>query len=124
MELSEKQQIYIRIMEEILPYIRNLQSHSFWRRLLYGAYFAELEIVHNAGRCIARPEFTKADVYWLNSQARLYINQGRKDFPFYGTVCGLLNQLVRLVPPELRTELTWEEAEVKSAPIKGWATND
>ena len=115
MQLSPKQQIYVRIMEEILPYLRNLQTHSLWRRISYGAYFAELELVHNVGRCVANSELTKADVYWLNAQAQLYVNRGRKDLPFYGTVCALLDQLGDLVPTELKLDMTWKGSGIASA---------
>ncbi len=102
---SPKQKIYIRIMEEILPYMRNIQTHSRWRRLCYGCFFAELELVHNLGRCVASAEFTMSDVYWLNSQARVYLKQGRKDLPFYDTICSLLEDLRLLVPAEMKVHL-------------------
>ena len=116
MQLSPKQRIYVRILEEILPYIRNLQTHSFWRRIRYGSFFAELELVHNVGSCVANAEFTKADVYWLNSQAQLYVRQGRRDLPFYESICDELDQLGCLVPAELRAELTWNGSGICGVP--------
>lgn len=106
MEPSKKQAIYVRIMEEVLPYLRNLQTHSFWRRLRYGNFYAELELVHNLGRCVSNPDFTQADAFWVATQGRLYVQQGRRDLPFYETVCGLIRELDQMVPFEMRKNLS------------------
>ena len=107
MNQSEKQKLYLDILEKVLPYLRNLQTHGFWRRLEYGNFYAELELVHNLPRLLICPEFQAYDVYWLNTQARIFITKGRRDLAFHEAVCKDIKQLFALVPDELRDKLTW-----------------
>lgn len=102
MSLSKKQEIYLQIMDQILPYMRNVQRHSSYRRLRAGSFFAELELVHNLSRCLACAEFTETDGFWLGSQGRQYIQTGRRELPFYDRVRELIRELDALLPTEIR----------------------
>jgi len=107
--MSRKQKIYIEILERILPFMRNIQTHSAWRRFKYGPFYPETELVHNLHRILVCPEFTEYDVHWLNSQARIFFKDG--DNPvhgFYGSITELIGELFTLVPESLRGKLTWD----------------
>jgi hypothetical protein len=106
--LSRKQQIYYDILEMLLPAMRNVQSHSAWRRFTYGSFFPEMELVHNVHRLLVTPEFTEYDIYWLNSQARVFTEHG--DNPAHGLhepVTSCISELFTLVPEPLRSKLSW-----------------
>jgi hypothetical protein len=107
MNLSEKQRLYLDILEMILPYLRGVQTHSFFRRLTYGRFYAESELVHNLPRLLLHPDVQERDVYWLNAQARIFVTEGRGDFPFRDAICSNLKKLFAMVPSELRSQLTW-----------------
>lgn len=92
----------------VLPYLRSIQTHGFWRRLRYGNFYAEAELVHNLPRLLVCSEFQEYDVHWLNSQARIFITKGRRDFPFREAICDDLKKLFALVPGELRGKLNWQ----------------
>jgi hypothetical protein len=108
MNISEKQKLYLDILEMVLPYLRNVETHGFWRRIRYGRFYAETELVHNLPRILVSPEVEIYDVHWLNTQARMYVSKGRRDFPFYIAICERLKKLFAMVPVELRGELLWK----------------
>ena len=106
--MSRKQKIYYEILERILPFMRNIQTHSTWRRFRYGPFYAELELVHNLHRVLVFPEFTEYDVHWLNYQARIFVEHG--DNPvhgFYQSITASIAELFTLVPEALKSELKW-----------------
>lgn len=113
MYLSKKQELYLEILERILPSVRNLETHPYlyraiWYPIRFGSFFPELELVHNLHRCLIYPEFQKRDIWWLNCQARNYVQEGRKrNRPHYSMICSLIEELLLIVPEELRSELTW-----------------
>jgi hypothetical protein len=108
MEPSKKQLLYLEITERILPFLRNIQTHSLWRRMLYGNFFAELELVHNLPRCLVYPEFREADIWWLNCQAKIYIREcANRKCPSYEAICGVIAEIFLLVPQELKEKLNW-----------------
>lgn len=63
MNLTRKQELYLDIMEMLLPAGRNVQTHSTWQRLKNGSLYLETELVHNLPRRLLTPEFTEQDVH-------------------------------------------------------------
>jgi len=107
--MSRKQKIYIEILERILPFMRNIQTHSAWRRFRYGSLYAEMELVHNLPRILVYPEFTEQDVHWLNSQARIFYKDGNNPVHgFYDSITELISELFSLVPEPLKEKLFWQ----------------
>jgi len=107
--MSRKQKIYIGILERILPFMRNIQRHSAWHRFRYGSLYPEMELVHNLPRLLVEPEFTKHDVYWLNSQARIfYVDGNNPVHGFYDSITELILELFTLVPEPLKRKLSWQ----------------
>jgi hypothetical protein len=107
--MSKKQQIYIDILERLLPFMRNIQTHSAWNRFRYGSFYPEMELVHNLHRNLIRPEFTESDVHWLNSQARIFYKSGdNQRHGFYKPICAEIAELFSLVPDNLKPKLKWQ----------------
>ena len=107
--LTRKQKIYYEILERMLPFMRNIQTHSAWRRLRYGAFYPEMELVHNMHRLLVLPDFTEHDIHWLNSQARIFVKHGNNPVHgFYEPITAFIAELFTLVPAELRQKLTWD----------------
>ena len=91
-----------------LPLLRNIQSQSWWRRLTAPSFFYDAELIHNLPECLVHPEFTKQDVWWMNTQARMYVVNGdSKKCAFYDEFIPLIRELFTLVPDGLRGGLTW-----------------
>jgi hypothetical protein len=112
MSLSRKQELYLDIMEKLLPWVRNVQTHSGWQRFKRGSLYLEAELVHNLPRRLLTAEFTEQDVHWLNSQGRMYVLRGRADKnEFYEAVVADIAELFKLVPENLRTQLIWKGPE-------------
>jgi len=108
--ISEKQKVYLDILEFVLPMLRNYHTHGIWSRLRYKTFYfyAEIELVHNLPRLLVIPEFEEYDIHWLNTQARIFVLRGRKDFPFYQRVCDDIRTLFTLVPDGLQQKLIWD----------------
>jgi hypothetical protein len=106
--LNRKQKLYFDILERILPFMRNIQTHTRWARFRYGSFYPEMELVHNMHRLLVMPEFTEYDVHWLNSQARIFVERGENPVHgFYEPVRACIKQLFALVPDPLRSQLRW-----------------
>src|SRR5579862_6587961 len=107
--MSRKQKIYLEILECILPFMRNLQTHSAWHRFRYGPFYPEMELVHNLHRILIYPEFREHDIHWLNSQARIFFKDGNNPVhAFYEHIITLIAELFTLVPESLKVKLTWD----------------
>lgn len=106
--MTRKQEIYHRIMGLVLPYLRSLQTHSWWNRVRYGSFYSELELVHNLADCLVVPDFADADAYWLRAQGLAYVKNGRRDMPFYRPVCTLLAEVATIMPEELKRKVKLE----------------
>ena len=110
--MTRKQQLYIEILEMMLPFMRNIQTHSAWRRFRYGSFYPEMELVHNLHRILVLPEFTEYDVHWLNSQARIFCKHGNNPIhSFYDSVVACIAELFSLVPESLKDKLVWPGPE-------------
>lgn len=104
--MSEKQEIYLEICGILMPFMRNVKTHSWWRRLSYGAFYHELELLHNIHRLLVNPDFEEQDLHWLNSQALLFVrSKVNKTHRAHDVVVRLIFDLISLVPKELRERL-------------------
>jgi hypothetical protein len=107
MDISEKQKLYLNILERVLPYARNLEPHEPKQRVTHGTFYPELELVHNLPRLLVCPDFQEFDVHWLNTQAKIFFDQGRKDYPFRDAILDDLRTLFRILPDALKLKLRW-----------------
>lgn len=111
--LSEKQLIYIEILELLLPYARNVQTWSWLDKALKGDLYPELELMHNIPFLLKKADFCIEDAYWLETQGCNYLlacnmsnrvsNERIKD--------SIVN-LLKLLPESFRSKITRD-------PIKG-----
>lgn len=109
MKLNGKIEIYLEIMRVILPYVRNENSKSGWKRLLMRDVYPELELVHNIPPLMRGGEVSETDVYWINVQAKNYADScERTPRAFCDIVLCCIEDLVVLVPTELRCQLSWK----------------
>jgi len=107
--MSPKQEIYREFLRTTLPYIRNMQSLSFWRRWLRRrdrAVYEEAELIHNLWPSLFEPEFTDHDIWFLNSQAENYFREAHFS-PLYPQHVALIRELFALVPEDFRSRLRW-----------------
>jgi hypothetical protein len=114
--MTRKQKLYLEILERILPFMRNIQTHSAWQRFRYGSFYPELELVHNLPQLLLIPHFSEHDMRWLNAQARTFVRDG--DNPahaFYEPITACIAELFTLVPEPLKEKLQWQGPKLKQA---------
>lgn len=88
-----------------IPYIRNVQSHK--GRTDRSCYY-EAELVHNLTYTILTPDFEDHDIYFLNNQARYYIENCSNEISLnYNEHKRLITALIKAVPCDLKDKLIW-----------------
>ena len=116
-EDSRRLSIYREILELLLPYARNVESMNRLKRFMANVdLYVELELVHNLPPLLAHSEFLRWDVYWLNTQARNYAQACQREARAYSDrILLLISELHRMVPADLRAELTWNGPPIAAA---------
>lgn len=88
--------------------MRNIQRCSAWRRATFGSFYLEMELVHNLPPCLVNAEFSQEDVFWLNTQARMFVEGGgNRIHGFYDDITSCISEVIALVPESLKSNLTW-----------------
>jgi hypothetical protein len=104
-EPSPKQRVYQELLAFTLPMLRNRETLPWWRRMR--SWYGEAELVHNLYDKIVDPDFSPNDIYFLNCQARNYMESG-KSSPLYSNHVRRIRKLFVLVPDDLRDMLDWK----------------
>lgn len=103
-----------------IPHIRNVQSQSWWRKALNRSCEFEAELVHNLHVSILEEDFVNHDIWFLNAQARFYVEHCNPQVSLnYERHQQLIAELFTLVPPTFRSKLQWsgpQVAHVTNAP--------
>lgn len=73
--------------------------------------YPELELVHNVGPLLRVPQFTVKDIYWLNVQARNYVEQCKVRGHAGEFILVGIADLIALLPSRLRRQLEWPGPE-------------
>jgi hypothetical protein len=106
---SRKQEIYRDMLRCGIPWLRSVNCLRPWHRRHRRALYEQAELIHNLYVSILEPEFIDHDVWFLNHQARLYLQNAD---PRYEYVVkpnrDAIRELFRLVPDELRHKLEWD----------------
>ncbi|WP_337021032.1 zinc ABC transporter substrate-binding protein [Pantoea anthophila] len=103
-----KSEIYVKMLGLALPYIRNLQLIEKKGKILSLSCYLEVELVHNLAVTILDKNFTEHDVWFLNSQAKCYVEKCNEDIsPNYNQHLVYIKDLFNLVPDALKSKLTW-----------------
>jgi hypothetical protein len=107
--MNKKQSLYLEIIKLLLPPSRNAQTWSAWKRLIYGNFYIELELIHNIPPLMETREFTQYDIFWLNTQAKNYIYHCSKEQRTHsGSVIGLIKELVNICPDNFAEDICFE----------------
>src|SRR5699024_2717711 len=102
----KKNEIYIEMLKWALPYIRNVQSQNVFRKANDKSCYYEAELVHNLAPTILESNFSDHDIWFLNYQAKYYIENCSEDIsPNYNGHIERIKKLFELVPPELKEKL-------------------
>jgi hypothetical protein len=79
-----------------------------WHRKSRRALYVEAEFIHNLYVSILEPEFVRHDVWFLNHQARWYLENADPTFnPYFYANRDSIRELFQLVPETMRAELEW-----------------
>ena len=120
--MSRKQEIYREILTWALPNSRNTLSRFHrvrWLRVLSrkdqtylkGAYEVA-QFVHNLYVSILEEEFIFHDIWFLNVQARAFIERNSdKTCSLYSLFAYYIQELFKIVPQDLRHKLEWSGPE-------------
>lgn len=100
-----KHLLYAELLEPILPLLRNRETWPFWKRIR--PLHAETELIHNVYVTLGDPDFSAWDVWFLNHNARYYVEHGQ-DSLLYQRQVEAIRRLFAAIPKELRSELTWD----------------
>lgn len=116
--MTRKQEIYCDILSWALPHSRNTLSCFYkirrWRVLsrkdqasLRGAYEVA-QFVHNLYVSILEEEFVSHDIWFLNVQARAFIERNSDgNCSCYSLFAYYIQELFKIVPESWRHELEW-----------------
>lgn len=105
---SRKQELYAELLGRTLPSLRNLSTQSWWHRARNRAFFFESELVHNLFVSILDPEFGSHDLWFLNRQARAYVDScSEKVSSLYKANLETISELFKIVPESQRNALDW-----------------
>lgn len=103
--MSRKQEIYRELLGLSLPLIRNYQTLNFWAKAFNKTCYYESELVHNLYVSILDEGFTDHDIYFLNQQAKWYLDNCSSNVsPNYEKIKDLIEELENLVPESLRNK--------------------
>lgn len=91
-----------------VPHIRNVQTNSMLTKAFDKSCYEEAELVHNLHVSILEPEFIDHDIWFLNHQARSYMNRAEASkSPCFNAQRELIKELFSLVPDSMQSSLEW-----------------
>ncbi|WP_343464429.1 zinc ABC transporter substrate-binding protein [Pantoea sp.] len=103
-----KNEVYVKMLGLALPYIRNLQRLEKKEKKLNLSCYLEAELVHNLTVTILDEKFTEHDIWFLNNQAKYYLEKCSEDIsPNYNQHLKYIKELFSIVPDDLKPKLTW-----------------
>lgn len=103
-----KSEIYIKMYDLVLPYVRSIQSQNAWVKSRDLSCYFETELIHNLSKSILDIAMTEHDVWFLNHQAKYYFEECNEDIsPNYNQHCIYIKKLFSMVPDDLKSKLTW-----------------
>ncbi|MBI6164790.1 zinc ABC transporter substrate-binding protein [Serratia liquefaciens] len=110
MEMIEmtKLEIYTKMFDLVLPYVRSIQSQNCWVKARDMSCYFETELIHNLPKSILEKDMVEHDVWFLNNQARYYFEKCNEDIsPNYNQHLIYIKKLIDIVPEDLKSKLTW-----------------
>lgn len=106
--MTPKQELFSELFQNALVRIRASAQRACWRRAGSRLTEFESELIHNAMISLAEPAFVDADIWFLNHQARWYVeNCNARLSRIYAMQVDIVRRLFAQVPQEIRHQLTW-----------------
>lgn len=104
----KKIEIYSNMLWRTLSYIRNVQTRHYFRKAFDKSCYYEAELLHNVVMFIANKEMTSNDIYFLNNQARFYLEKtNNEECANYYSHQDDIKKLFSIVPEHLKNKLEW-----------------
>ncbi|OKP00296.1 hypothetical protein [Xenorhabdus eapokensis] len=101
--------IYSNMLNKSLSYIRNVQTHSCFRKAFDKSCYMEAELLHNIVISLTDEEMTLHDIFFLNNHARFYLeNTNDKECANYYSHQDDIKKLFSIVPEYLKNQLEWQ----------------
>ncbi|MFT8211867.1 MAG: hypothetical protein ACMZI0_17210 [Symbiopectobacterium sp.] len=113
-----KNDIYLEMLRLSLPHIRNVSTWGILSKLKDKSVSYEAQLVHNIYTVLSSPEFTTADIWFLNHLARSYCTQcDANKSMLYNEQVENISRLFEIVPDELTHLLEWKgpSEEIRSS---------
>lgn len=108
----KKIEIYSEMLWWSLSHIRNVQTHSFIRKGRNKSCGFEAELLHNVVGTLPTEEMTDNDIYFLNVQAKYYLdNASERICDNYNVHKENIKRLFEIVPEHLKDQLKWDGPE-------------
>lgn len=108
----KKLEIYSEMLWWSLSHIRNVQTHSFISKGKNKSCGFEAELLHGVVVTLPEEEITDNDIYFLNVQARYYLdNANERICCNYNVHKKNIKRLFEIVPDDLKGKLKWKGPE-------------
>ncbi|MBD2801658.1 hypothetical protein ID854_14695 [Xenorhabdus sp. M] len=92
--------------------IRNIQTQTFIGKAFNKSCYHEAELLYNVVMSITKEEMTSNDIYFLNNQARFYLeNADKRKCTNYFSHKDDIKKLFSIVPDHLKETLEWNGPE-------------
>ncbi|MBG2802985.1 hypothetical protein NA898_15880 [Proteus cibi] len=107
-----KIEIYSNMLWRSLSYIRNIQTQTCIGKAFNKSCYYEAELLHNVVISIIEEEITSNDIYFLNNQAKFYLEKANKrECTNYFSHQDDIKKLFSIVPEHLKDKLEWDGPE-------------
>ena len=104
--MKSKREIYLDMIRDAVIQSRNAATLTMLQRTLNKSPYYELELVHNLFNSLDNEGFTEHDIYFLNNQAKWYLeNCNEKLSPLYTENKKRIESLFSMVPSKRLNEV-------------------
>ena len=116
-----KLEIYTKMFDLVLPYVRSIQSQNCWVKARDMSCYFETELIHNLPKSILEKDMVEHDVWFLNNQARYYFEKCNEDIsPNYNQHLIYIKELIDIVKeiPALQLGFYYIRQSVTVSPLR------
>lgn len=104
--MKSKKEIYLEMIRDAVVQSRNASTLPMFQKAFNKSSYYELELVHNLFTSLDDEEFSDHDIYFLNNQAKWYLeNCSDKFSPLYEENKKRIEALISMVPSIRRNEV-------------------
>ena len=103
-----KNEIYLDILSSSLPYLRNIATHSLFRRMKDRSVYYETQLIHSFYLLLAKEHFEGGDIHFLNYHCKDYFDNCNQNISMlYDSNIEKISKLFFIVPEKLKCQLIW-----------------